>query len=497
MVHSAVESPWRSRRQRPPERHAKTEAVLQAAARLFHRQGFHGTSLDDIARSLGVSKPTLYYYVASKEQLLFACVERGVAQLRAGFAELAARGVEGRERLRAAMALYAEIVTSDLGLCVIHVGEDPLPEARRHELRALKGQVDAEFRQLIEQGMAAGWIAPGDAAMAAFTVVGALSGIGRWYRPDVHGAAELQEAKEHGIDMLMRGVLGAPAAREAAPAPAAMPFDAGDPAQADAPVVRRERHFEQRMFSCFAQRPMHVAQLLVDTLQRRPDAEALVAGELRLSWRELHHAVTRCAGGLGRRGVAAGDRVALTLGNEPEFVIAVLACAWLGAVAVPISSRAAAAELTMMLQDAEPSLLIAASALVDRLPAPDQLPRPCQRFIVGAAFHLASPNNLMYEYVPAHLEAGVQSGRFRALPIELAIDLIGGFALAAIARLATGEAPADYPEQVAAALLVALGLSPKQAEATARAPLERLAVADDSLISRATARAAVASADPA
>ncbi|MCA0243438.1 MAG: TetR/AcrR family transcriptional regulator [Proteobacteria bacterium] len=119
------------------------------------------------------------------------------------------------------------------------------------------------------------------------------------------------------------------------------------------------------------------------------------------------------------------------------------------------------------------------------------------RFIVGAAFHLASPNNLMYEYVPAHLEAGVQSGRFRALPIELAIDLIGGFALAAIARLATGEAPADYPEQVAAALLVALGLSPKQAEATARAPLERLAVADDSLISRATARAAVASADPA
>ena len=81
MVLSAVESPWRSRRQRQPERHAKTEAVLQAAARLFYRRGFHGTSLDDIARSLGVSKPTLYYYVASKEQILFACVERGVAQL--------------------------------------------------------------------------------------------------------------------------------------------------------------------------------------------------------------------------------------------------------------------------------------------------------------------------------------------------------------------------------------------------------------------------------
>ena len=121
-----------------------------------------------------MSKPTLYYYVASKEQILFACVERGVAQLRAGFAALTAQGVEGRERLRAAMGLYAGIVSSELGLCVIHVGEDPLPEARRHELRALKGQVDAEFRQLIEEGMAAGWIAPGDAATVAFTVVGAL-----------------------------------------------------------------------------------------------------------------------------------------------------------------------------------------------------------------------------------------------------------------------------------------------------------------------------------
>ena len=52
---------------------------------------------------------------------------------------------------------------------------------------------------------------------------------------------------------------------------------------------------------------------------------------------------------------------------------------------LPISSRAAAAELAMMLQDAEPALLIATSSVVERLPAPGQLPRPCQRFIVGAA----------------------------------------------------------------------------------------------------------------
>lgn len=379
MLIQPVESPWRSRRERQPERHAKTEAVLLAAAGLFHRRGFHGTSLDDIARSLGVSKPTLYYYVAGKEQILFACVERGLAQLRAGLADLAARGAPGRERLRAAMALYAEIATSDLGLCVIRVGEDPLPEARRIELRALKGQVDAEFRRLIEEGMAAGWVAPGDAAMAAFTVVGALSGIGRWYRPDSHSAAELHDAVHHCIEMLMRGVLGAPppaAARAGTPA-------AAGPA-VEAPAVRRERHFGQRVVSCFAHRPGHVAQLLVDALSRHADAEALVADGLRLSWRELHHAVTRCAGGLVRCGVGAGDRVALWLGNEPAFVIATLACAWAGAVVVPISPRAATAELLALLEDAQASVLIAASAFAGRAPVAMPLPGLAHRFAVGA-----------------------------------------------------------------------------------------------------------------
>jgi len=82
MVTSDVPSPWRTRRERQPERQAKRDALVLAAARLFTRQGFQGTSLDDIAHSLGVTKPTLYYYVANKEQILFDCVERGLATLR-------------------------------------------------------------------------------------------------------------------------------------------------------------------------------------------------------------------------------------------------------------------------------------------------------------------------------------------------------------------------------------------------------------------------------
>ena len=374
-----ADSPWRTDRERQQPRSAKRDAVLTAAARLFTHRGFQGTSLDDIAQSLGVTKPTLYHYVANKEEILFECVRRGLGALRACIEEATERGLAGRERLRAAMENYAGIVTSDFGLCVIRIGEDPLSEPRRRELRALKGEIDVEFRTLIEAGMAEGWIAAGDAAMAAYTVVGALSGVGRWYRPENRAAHNLEDAVRHCIEMLMRGVLSAPSQNSAAVPSRAQPGPWGETMS----EMRREVHFGNRVVRCFTPRRVHVAQLLADVLATRPDAEALVIGPLRLSWRGLHHAVCKCAAGLKQRGIVPGDRVALFMDNSAEFVIVVYACAWLGAVAVPISSRARAAEIEYSLNDAEAIALVCSRNLAEFVPAPVALRSLQHRFVVG------------------------------------------------------------------------------------------------------------------
>ena len=55
------------------QRELRLDALYRVAAAAFRRNGYHGTSLVDIARELGVSKPTLYYYVANKQDLLFQC----------------------------------------------------------------------------------------------------------------------------------------------------------------------------------------------------------------------------------------------------------------------------------------------------------------------------------------------------------------------------------------------------------------------------------------
>ena len=88
-------SPWRRGRKRPRDRSVKREAVIRAAARAFNARGYHNTSLDDIAAALEVTKPTIYYYVANKEQLLFECFCAGLEQIRAAFRGMRARAPAG------------------------------------------------------------------------------------------------------------------------------------------------------------------------------------------------------------------------------------------------------------------------------------------------------------------------------------------------------------------------------------------------------------------
>ena len=71
---------------RDDQRNRKREAVLRVAASAFNRRGYANTSLDDIAASLGVSKPTLYQYFSSKQEILYRCHQLALDQGDAGIA---------------------------------------------------------------------------------------------------------------------------------------------------------------------------------------------------------------------------------------------------------------------------------------------------------------------------------------------------------------------------------------------------------------------------
>lgn len=175
------------------------------------------------------------------------------------------------------------------------------------------------------------------------------------------------------------------------------------------PATRLEAVYGQRVERCFAQRPGSLYALLENAATRRPGGLALVCGEERLSWQQLHERVGRMAAGMQAQGIGAGDRVALLLGNRSEFVVALFAAARIGAITVPMNIREQAPGLAYMLQHCGARLLVHEPDLVDRLPTAAQAPELRWRWQVGEeapaqgssawASHLAPAPS---EVVPVH-----------------------------------------------------------------------------------------------
>jgi AcrR family transcriptional regulator len=181
---AAAASPWRGSRERLRDRELKRDAVIRAAAREFNRKGYHNTSLDDIAARLEVTKPTVYYYVTSKEQLLFECFVAGVEQIRAAFRAVRELGLPARERLNAVLRHYGEAVASEFGWCMVRAEEQDLSPAMSRHIKSLKSEIDQGIRRLIRDGIQDGSIEPCDPKMTAFALAGALNWIAHWYRED-------------------------------------------------------------------------------------------------------------------------------------------------------------------------------------------------------------------------------------------------------------------------------------------------------------------------
>ena len=201
-------SPWRASRERLRDREIKREAVIRAAAHAFNRKGYHNTSLDDIAAALQVTKPTVYYYVTNKEQLLFECFVAGVEKIRGAFREVRQLDVPGRERLNAVLRHWGEAVASEFGWCMVRAEDQDLSPVMSAHIKALKSEIDQGIRRLIREGIQDGSIHPCDPKMTAFALAGALNWIAHWYReePPVTGSMTGTEIAEAFVTIFENGL---------------------------------------------------------------------------------------------------------------------------------------------------------------------------------------------------------------------------------------------------------------------------------------------------
>ncbi|MBX3510747.1 MAG: TetR/AcrR family transcriptional regulator [Hyphomonadaceae bacterium] len=170
------------RTRRKPRRHeqfaSKKEAILNAAADLIVENGFENVSLADIARRLNVSKPTLYYYVESKDQLLFELHEIGFAAVKTALDAAQDSDRTGLERLEIFLRHYAEGGFTNFGRALVETGIRGLSPENEKRMRTRQRAADRMLENIIRDGVADGSIdAQTDPAIAASYLFGALNWI--------------------------------------------------------------------------------------------------------------------------------------------------------------------------------------------------------------------------------------------------------------------------------------------------------------------------------
>jgi AcrR family transcriptional regulator len=171
------------------------ESLLRVAVGLFNERGYDGTSMEDLARKLGITKSAIYHHVPSKEELLKLAVNRALDGLFALVDEL--DRVDGRavDRLEHLVRGSVAVLVDRLPFVTLLLRVRGNTKVERQAL-IRRREFDRIVAELVTEAAADGDLrADIDPATAARLLFGMVNSLVEWYRPQGHiGGADLADA---------------------------------------------------------------------------------------------------------------------------------------------------------------------------------------------------------------------------------------------------------------------------------------------------------------
>ena len=183
---------------KPAEQTVSRDAIMRAAATVFHRRGYHGATMADIAAEVDLTAGSLYHHFPSKEDLLIAVLDAGLSQITGDVRVAVERDAAHAATLREIIHIHirSEIDDVNIAAAVIFEGRALLnvPGVREQYVRQ-RDTLEALYRRVVEDGITAGDFRAVDVGIFVKTLFGALNWVSLWYRPDgrLSGAAIADE----------------------------------------------------------------------------------------------------------------------------------------------------------------------------------------------------------------------------------------------------------------------------------------------------------------
>jgi AcrR family transcriptional regulator len=162
----------------------KRERILEEAVKLFYERGFSGTTLDDIAGKLGVTKPFIYTHFRSKVELLEAICRPTIEKSLDAIARAAEQPGSASDRLHDGVVNFSRVVLQRQANIAVYFREEKnLSEAGLADINALRKRFDRVLSKLLHEGSVAGEFAIADIRVAALAIGGMVSWAYTWYQP--------------------------------------------------------------------------------------------------------------------------------------------------------------------------------------------------------------------------------------------------------------------------------------------------------------------------
>jgi AcrR family transcriptional regulator len=199
-------------------RAVREQQMLDAAVQMFSANGYHETSMDAIAAQSQISKPMLYLYYGSKEELFGACLNRELGRfidaVRSDVDANRALKQTARELLRSTIGSVLHYIDANRASWIVLYTQATSSQAYAHTVREGREKIIDLVARLLESGTR-NPDPRSDFHMTAVALVGAGEAVAA--RVSV-GDADVDEAAELLINLFWRGLKGAPAEKDSVPA---------------------------------------------------------------------------------------------------------------------------------------------------------------------------------------------------------------------------------------------------------------------------------------
>lgn len=172
-----------SRAGRPGRPGYDADAVLLVAARTFTARGYDGTSMEDLAAELGITKSAIYHHVAGKQELLRRATDRALDGLTAVVREADEHGGPAIERLELLVRRSVELLVDELPYVTLLLRVRGNSAVERRAI-ARRRQLDHAVATLVAEAVADGDVRDDlDTELTARLLFGMINSLVEWYRP--------------------------------------------------------------------------------------------------------------------------------------------------------------------------------------------------------------------------------------------------------------------------------------------------------------------------